>query len=65
MAISLLGLTGPRCNANECNDGQTRREHRVGIYEVTLWMDSARRLTLPDVIPATDILPSLVAYTEL
>lgn len=31
------------------------------IYEVTLWIDSARRFTLPDVIPATDILPSLVA----
>ena len=37
---------------------------RFDIYDVTLWIASARRLTLPVVIPATDILPSLVAYTE-
>lgn len=33
-------------------------------YEVTLCMDSASRLTLPVVMPATEIRPSLVAYTE-
>ena len=31
---------------------------------VTLWIDSASRLTFPVVMPATEIRPSLVAYTE-
>lgn len=34
------------------------------IYPVTLKIDSANRLTLPLVMPATEILPSFVAYTE-
>ena len=31
---------------------------------MTLWIASAKRLTLPLVIPATEMRPSLVAYTE-
>ena len=40
------------------------RPLRADLQLVTLWIASAKRFTFPVVIPATEILPSLVAYTE-
>jgi hypothetical protein len=33
----------------------------IHFYGLTAWMAAASLLTFPDVMPATDILPSLVA----
>jgi len=35
--------------------------HEIAIYGLTAWIAAASLLTLADVIPATEILPSLVA----